>query len=378
MPRPIFSRDELNPTGKMYPGLTFPPIPETPVLNRPISPRENLQLMFEGRKPYWIPTSGWFFSDSNQFRPRMNLDNLGNRQVYDGGPKIPYEDYGKVIKSDWFDTVWIWGEAEGGSTYSHGNPKIKDMTRWEEFISFPNLDNMDWDTCASQNVKYLDVDKMNQLGITCGLWERLMALLDVVEACMALYEEDQKPAVHRFFDQYTDVLIDYIRRMADICNIHSVMLHEDWAHKRGPFFSPETAREMLLPYIQRIVDYCHSRGLSYEIHCCGASELLMPVFIETGADIWNGQSDANDLGGLAKKYKDSQMIFGVPIPILGPDANDDEIISAARAWVEEYKDCRVSTIIMRPNVEGIGPYNHHQKLLDAIYEFSRIAYQDED
>jgi len=378
MPRPKFSHDEFKTTGAMYPGVHIPPIPETPVLNRPISPLENWKLMFEGKKPYWIPTWGWFLSDINQFRPRFNLDNFGNRQVYDGGPEIPYHEIGDVVKSDWFDTVWIWGEDVRGATYSHGNPKVKDMTKWEEYVSMPDLDKMDWASCAEENKKYLGTNKMNQLGITCGLWERLMALMDVVEACIALYEEDQKPAVHRFFDQYTDVIIDYIRRMTEICNIQSVTLHEDWAHKLGPFFSPDTAEEMLLPYIKRIVDYCHSRGLSYEIHCCGACELLVPIFIETGADIWAGQTDLNDFSSYAKKYKDSQLIFGVPIPILGPQANDSEIRSAAQAWVDEYKDCRVTTVYMRPNVEGLTPYHHHQKLLDAIYEFSRIAYQDED
>jgi len=378
MPRPRFSREEFSPTGEMYPGVSLPPIPATPVLNRPISPLENWKLLFEGKKPYWIPTTGWFLSDTNHFRPRMNLDNLGNRQVFDGGPAINYTEYGDVIKSDWFDTVWIWGEDVMGATYAHGNPIIKDMNRWEEYVTMPDLDKMDWAACAEQNKKYLATNKLNQLGITCGLWERLMALLDVAEAAVALYDEDQKDAVHRFLDQYSNVIIDYIRRMNEICNLDCVMLHEDWAHKRGPFFSPDTAREMLLPYIKRIVDYCHSIGLAYEIHCCGACELLLPIFIETGADIWSGQQDLNDMGAYAKKYKDKQLIIGVELPILGENASDDEIRSAARAWVEEYKDCKVCSIYMRPNVEGLSPYFHHQKLLDAIYEFSRIAYQDED
>ena len=381
MPRPKFCSDEFEPTGKMYPGVAasfmgLSEIPETPVLNRPVSPMENWKLLFDGKKPYWIPKWGWFLSDTNQFRPRINPDNIANHQVFDGGPEFPYGDYGDVIKSDWFDLDWCWVGSIGGATVYPGKPKVPDITRWEDFVSMPDLDKMDWDTCAKQNVSFLDGDKMNQLGIQCGLWERLMALMDVVEASIALYDDDTKPAVHRFFDQYADFLIDYIRRIKEVCNINSVVLHEDWAHQRGPFFSPDTAREMLLPYTQRIVNYCHSSGLSYEIHCCGDCKLLIPVFIETGADIWGGQGDLNDLGGYAKKYKDSQLIFAVPLPDVGPEAEDSEVREAARKWVEEYRDCRIAASGMRPANESVKPY--HPDLADAIYEYSRKAYQDED
>jgi len=380
MARPKFSPEEFDPTGKMYPGVAtafkdLPEIPETPVRNRPVSPLENWKLLIEGGKPFWIPSWGWFYSDTNQFRPRINPDNIANHQVFDGGPRINYEELGAVVRSNWFDLEWHWIKEAGGVTVYPGKPKVPDITRWEEYVSIPDLDAMDWDTCARQNKEYLGVNKMSQLGIQCGLWERLMALMDVVEASIALYDDDLKPAVHRFFDQYANFLIEYIGRIADICNIHSVVLHEDWAHQRGPFFSPDTAREMLLPYTKRIVDFCHSRGLSYEIHCCGDCELLLPIFIESGADIWGGQSNLNDLGGYAKQYKDSKLIFAVPIPDLGPEASDSEVRAAARDWVEEYKDCRVATLAMRPVTEADKLF--HPGLLDAIYEFSRIAYQDE-
>ena len=380
MPRPKFNKDEFNTTGKMYPGINMKlmgmqSIPETPVLNRPITPLENFRLLFEGKKPYWIPVTGWTASEVNQFRPRINPDNIANHQVFDGGPPIAFETLGDVIHSDWFDLDWHWVESVGGATVQPGNPKIPDITEWEKYVSIPDIDAMDWDSCAKQNVEYLGSNKMNQLGIQCGLWERLMAAMDVVEASLALYEDDQKPAVHRFFDEYSRFLIAYIGRMADVCNIHSVVLHEDWAHQRGPFMAPELAREMLLPYIQRIVDYVHSRGMSYEIHCCGDCSMLIPIFIETGADLWSGQRDLNDLEGYAKKYKDSRVIFGIAPPDIGPEVSENDMRKAAREWVEEFRDCRITVSFRRPAADGAALY--HPGLQNAIYEFSRLTYQDE-
>ena len=381
MARPLFSPEEHNPTGRFYDSGTLTSflgieMPPEPVLNRPISPKENWRLLFDGKKPYWIPACGVMTPDVNMFRPRINGDNIANHQVFDGGPPFPYKDNGGVAKSDWFDIEWQFDGDIGGATVRPGNPKVTDITRWEKYVQMPDLDSMDWKTCAEQNVKYLDTNKMSQLGIQCGLFERLMALMDVAEACIALCDEKQKPSVHRFLDQYADFLIGYIGRMADVCNIDCVLIHEDWAHQRGPFMSPDMAREMLLPYSKRIVDYVHSRGMSYEIHCCGACELLVPVFIETGADIWFGQPRLNDMGGYAKKYKGSQLVFGVLAPELKPDASDEDVRIAASEWVDEFKDCRVACSNMRPFDEMDKPIN--MGIFPAIYEFSRIAYQNED
>ena len=382
MARPKFSPDEFKPTGKMYPGLNIKignlnGIPATPVPNRPIGPFENYKLIAEGKRPYWIPVVGSIMSDTAMFRPRINPDNVANHQVFDGGPRLDFSEYGDVIHSNWFNLDWYWVESIGGATVYPGAPKVPDITRWEDYVSIPKLDDMDWETCAKQNVEYLAGDRLNQLGIQCGLWERLIALMDAAEACIAVVDEDQKVGVHRFFDQYTELLIGYIGRMKDVCNITSVVQHEDWAHQMGPFISPNTAREMLLPYMRRIIDYVHSRGMLFEIHCCGDSRLLVPVFIETGADMWTGQDTLNDMGGYAKKYKDSRFVFGVPAPDIGPEVSEQEMRKAASDWVDEYKDCNVAVSFMRP-VGGPPPKPFHPGLREAIYEFSRIAFHNQD
>jgi hypothetical protein len=295
--------------------------------------------------------------------------------VFDGGPAYDYSSHGSII-AGLNDLEWNWIDDINGATMMPTQPKVPDINKWEEYISFPDLDEWDWETLREQNATYLGTNKLNTLGIQCGLWERLMAMMDVVEACIAMYDDDLKPGVHRFFDVYSDWIIDYIGRVKDVCDINSVVLHEDWAHQLGPFFSPDVAREMLLPYIQKIVNYVHSRGMAYEIHCCGACELLIPVFIETGADMWGGQTDLNDMGGYAKQYKGSHLIFGVPSPDLPPEASEAEAKEAARAWVDEYKDCRVSVGGMRPMAAGLAQPNPFMN--NAIYECSRLAFENED
>jgi hypothetical protein len=87
MARPAFSKDEFEVVG-MYPGIerfavvgTQITIPESPILNRPIPVRENWKLLLDGKKPYWIPSTGWIFCDQVQFRPRINPANVANHQI---------------------------------------------------------------------------------------------------------------------------------------------------------------------------------------------------------------------------------------------------------------------------------------------------------
>jgi len=386
MARPAFDPKELEPTGELYVGMAAGfdgmPMPPDPVLKRPIPVKQNLRMLLEGKRPYWIPTGGFFAADLQGFRPRINPDNIANHQIFDGGPEFSYEEagiiktsrYGDHIHSWWFDLDWITTDV-GGAMFLPGAPKIPDITEWEKYVQMPDLDSplMDWDSLAEQNAAYLGTDKMNQLGIQCGLWERLMALMDATDACMALYDEDLKPHTHRFLDAYCNFLIDYIKRIKDRVDIECVCIHEDWAHQRGPFFSAETASEMLVPYVKRITDFLHANDMFYEIHMCGATEKLIPCYLEAGVDIWSAiQPLLYDSLALVKEYKDEPLAFCVMPPRVTNDASDEEMREAAQKFVEDYKDCNL--MLMYFDMDPEAPM-YHFGYQNAIYEFSRKAFQ---
>jgi len=373
MARPPFDPSELEPTGKFYPGMSEffgIPMPPEPVFPRPIAPRENLKLALEGKKPYWIPTVGWLMCDMHQFRPRQCPDTIATHGHFDGGPVIDFAPLGNTVHSWWFDLDWVWEPNVAGATVLPRNPKVPDISHWEDYVSIPDLDKIDWDEMAEMNEEYLSSDKMNELGISCGLWERMIALMDVVNAAMALYEEESKAGVHRFLDAFSDFLCDYIGRVADRLPIQCVMLHEDWAHQRGPFFSMETAREMIVPYLKKITDYCHSRDIFFEIHMCGECSLIVPVMIEAGCDMWCGQTNLNDLLGLAKEYKDEKFLFGIGVPALPEGTSDEDARQAAKDFVEEVKDLHVGLFSMGPS--GNPNFSAY------IYQYAREAYAAEE
>lgn len=347
---------------------------------KPITPKENFRLLLTGKRPYWIPETslGPGNNDVRGFRPRICPDNVANHLVFDGEP--PYEDYHESnIEMGWFDIPWQYVPEVEGSTVKPGAPKVPDINEWEKYITFPDLDSYDWKTFGEKNKDYLNTNRMTQLCVfPGGPWERLMSMLDVENACVALIDEEQKDSVKRFLDKYADFVIDYIRRVIEVCNIDSVLLHDDWGHQNGPFFSLDTAMEMLVPYLKRIIDYVHSQKMLFELHSCGKNESLVPAYIAMGVDIWCPQP-INDYEMLVEKYKDAPIVFSLEVAAwsgairvpnqleVSDNPTAEEAYEKAQQWFDKFGKYHVAC-----------KYYSNPGFGKALYEISRKAYAQED
>lgn len=374
MPRTKFDpKNELIPIGQydriisndIEEAMGIPPMPPQPKFNRPVTPKENFKMALEGKTPYWIPFGGWMMNDMRLFRPRTYPDNVACRVLWDAEPCPEWP--GKIIRSSWFDLDWEFSPIAGGSTVHPGNPKVPDISKWEDYVSMPTLDGIDFKRSGEINKAYLGTDLFNQLGLTTGLWERLMSLMDVDNAAIAMIDDDQKEGVHRLFDQYTDLLIEFIQKTAEYTNLDCVLIHDDMGHQQSSFFSLDTCREMLVPYYKRITDAVHKLDLYFELHCCGKAQGLVPAMIEAGIDLWCPQN-MNDYEMLTRTYKDDPIMFGLREPDYPLDADRETIRKATRVFVDKFKDYRVAI--------NYAAFADGTNFLSAAYEFSRTAYQD--
>lgn len=371
---PLYSPEEQNVVGTNKLGASFvdmmsafgQPFPDTePVYNRPITPRENLKRLLNGKNPYWLPFAefgGFSTEDVQCFFPRQIPDNHVCHLCVDGGDTAcQYPSL--ILNSSWFDLEWEFVPVTGGATVHPGNPKIIDMSEWEKTVKLPDLDAVNWKEMGSMNQEYLNTDKFNMLNILNGPWERLMSLMDVENAAIALIDESQEEGLHRFFDAYCDFLDAYIGRVTENCRIDGVLMHDDWGHQNGPFFSHQTAENMLFPYLKRIVESCHKRGLFYEQHSCGRNETFIDLYVKAGVNLYCPQ-DINDFDDLLERAKGSQLMIGIPFPDLPMDADPGMIKEEAVKWFEHYKDYRfVSSSFLA-----------HPVLSAEIYELSRKEY----
>ena len=107
----------------------------------------------------------------------------------------------------------------------------------------------------------------------------------------------------------------------------AVLWGMDFSYNSGPMISPETFREICLPYIRKRVKSVHGRGLKVLKHACGNNNLLLDYFIEAGYDCY--QSIQKSAGmGLAALKRD----YGKKIALWG-GVQVEHLIAGTRAEV---------------------------------------------
>ena len=304
-----FTADELEVVGQ------FPGFGKLARFNTPITPRENLLRLYAGKTPMWIPSPG----EMATIKVDCDPENLAR------SPSGGVDGYG---------VEWIFVEAAGGAMVKPGNPKVKDIAEWDTCVTVPDPDSWDWQGSVARQMKDLS-DPTLMHGITFGscLFERLIAVMDFENAAVALIDDEQKEDVHRFFRAVTDSRLKYYRNCKKRFNPDCVNFNDDWGSQRAEFFSVETAREMLVPYVKEAIDCAHSLGMYADLHCCGFVESFVPFFIEEGFNSWGGQP-LNDKPKLKKMYPGS-FIFTHTVD-LAPDASDEDVDKAVTKFMEEF------------------------------------------
>lgn len=336
-----------------------------PRYDRPATPRENFISMLKGEAPQWIPN---FSYDAQPFCPRMIPDNIARGMVMDAEPMEGIQKGGL----DMFGVDWEFEPLVGGSMVKPGNPKCPDICEWEKYITFPDLDTWDWAHASEVNAPYFDGGRLIEFTIFSGLFERLISFLDFEGAAMALLDEDQQDAVHSLFDKLCTFYDDYISRVKKYFpQVDLICLHDDWGSQRAPFFSLATCREMLVPYMKRIVESCHKNGFFFHLHSCGKNEMIVPAMVEAGMDMWIPQP-MNDFDYLLKNFND-KLVLSVSPPTLTEELDDEAIIAVCKKYVE-------STLVSsKPRVlcfvsSALRKYPSVAKMLDYLYPISREYY----
>ena len=324
-----FTPDELTPK-------SFVPTPFGPpvaVLSTPISYKENVLRMYAGKIPMWAPFSS---GDITRVMAYADPERVA-RSKGDGTPR-----------TDGWGVDWIFVDVAGGAMVKPGKPLVTDINRWEEQVkSIPDPDTWDWEAAYEKVKGSIDDEHATMVTNPGCLFERLIALMDFENAAVALIDDEQKEGVHRLFRAVTDIhkkMYYYIRKYfhTEIANFN-----DDWGSQRAEFFSEETAREMLFPYIKEMCDYVHSLGMYWDLHCCGFVEGLVGLFAEAGYDSWGGQP-MNDKYKLKKLYGDKMLFTGhINCPPGTPVEEQDKIIREFfdtigednRVFVEPNRDC---------------------------------------
>ena len=299
------------------PGLYgMAPFP-TRKLKTPISPKENFLLFWKGEKPLWIPNMG---TDFQTIQPMVMPDAQAR---VNGG-------------LDWFGIDWEYEPKSNAAMVRPGTRRLSEISNWEKELVWPDLSAIDWQKDFEENYKgKLSSELVTNFVIVNGLYERLADMTSFEDTLCAFVDEEESEFVASLFDKLTDFHLELMRIARDVYGATVITFHDDMGTQRSSFFSPDTFREVMMPHYKRMNQAAHEMGLCVMFHSCGNVGNLLPYYIESGFDIWEGQDSSNDKDALSKLYsKDIAMEFMV----LNPNMDDEKMDAAIETFLNRARN----------------------------------------
>jgi hypothetical protein len=352
-------QDELRITGAYKTFPLFGSKPESPIYNTPITRTENLKRALR-REQLWTPTT----SEIEMFAPKIIPDNVARGVVIET-EKIDNDT--QAGGPDFFNVAWEYiPKVQGSMVRAELPPKVPDITRWEEHITFPDLSLYDWDGTFARNREFLIPERPTMIFMMNGLFERLISLMGFEDAAIALIDDDMKPSVHRFFEKLCEFYDAYLSMYMKYHHFDVVCFHDDWGSQRAPFFSTDLVREMILPYLKHMFATIHGHGTVVVFHSCGKIEPLVPLMIEAKTDIWAGQQ-MNDQIGILKEYGNDIMLEAGPLQI-GELYEKEEVPPLIEKFLEDFGPYLKSV--------QLNNYFHAKTIYEAVYPYARKAFAE--
>lgn len=204
---------------------------------------------------------------------------------------------------DWFGVKYAYDPLIKSWSVPCDPRVVSDVTRWEEELKFPDLDNIvDWEALAKEEAadEQTRETKIYSVLLQCGVYERFHSLLGMENAMMALLEEPE--ASKAMLDAIGDYRCRLIEKFIDYYKPDIIRNHDDYGTQIALQMNPDTWREMIKPQLKKIADLCHSKGVFYEQHSCGIIEPVVEDIMEIGADSFQGMH-INNVPMLLEKTK---------------------------------------------------------------------------
>ena len=270
----------------------------------PMTERENLLRVIEGKEPAWVPRKGIvpFAELDPEKHPPCCQD--ARAELF---PTKRSPSGGRV---DMFGVEYSPTEDTGGQELPTPNRFIlDDIRKWKDVIKLPSLDGFDWRAAAEKAVEHIDrTQSCVQMGAAGGFFMPLMNTMGFTEGLIALQEEPEE--VMEFYDYLATYYETIIANMIDYIKPDIFRLGDDIAAAQRPFVSLEMYKKLIKPFTARMAKFGTDRGLPVDMHCCGRCDIFIEDWIDMGVKIWNPAQVMNDLAGVKKKYGNSFVLTG--------------------------------------------------------------------
>jgi len=269
---------------------------------------------------------------------------------------------------DYWGCWWEFEQDIMGASPLPGRQPCKDITKWREQVTFPDIEAIDW---SGAEIFTSRLDRENKLSLffwESGPFERLHALVGFQEALEAMYEEPE--AFNELMQAITDFRVAMIPKIKEHYNPDIIINLDDFGHQTNSFMSKEAFREFIFPYDKQVGDAIKANGMIYCHHSCGKIDGLMDEIVEMGPQMILGLfAPYNDQKAVVEKYGDKLIFIGATNAQRVDMTDDDDVLrEEARIYTENFAP--TGSMIFDPgtmNPEKAGPMNDEFKKIRDQY-----------
>jgi uroporphyrinogen decarboxylase len=167
------------------------------------------------------------------------------------------------------------------------------------------------------------------------LFERAWFLygMDNILCEMLLNPERMKRLLRAFTDYHKKVMDGYAKAGA-----HGYFTSDDLGTQTTLIFSREVFRDQYLPLYEELVDHCHSLGMHFWLHVCGAVTDLLDDFVSIGLDVLHPiQPVAMNQQEVARKYRNKlTFLAGIDVQYLLPEGTVEDVAKGTKALIDTF------------------------------------------
>jgi uroporphyrinogen decarboxylase len=168
------------------------------------------------------------------------------------------------------------GQSRGERTWV--NESKGPVTTWEEFETYPWPEPGNLDTSP---IEWMDRNLPDDMCLTTGchsIFEQMFWLMGIEGLSYALV--DAPKLVEAVADKAGEIYLAAAKVFVQFDRIRLLFGGDDMGFKTTTLVSPQTLRELVLPWHKKITRVAHDAGRLNILHSCGKIEALMPDLIE--------------------------------------------------------------------------------------------------
>ena len=196
----------------------------------------------------------------------------------------PFRTFADGVFEDYWGIRSKHLKAAHGSYDMHVHTPLWDAMSIEDLEkhAWPWPDIFDYSVMRGQCAQYEGYAVMYE---GADLFTRPCILRNIENVMLDMIERPEM--AHYLFEKFTAFYCEDITRALEATHRGFDIYCEwsDYGTQRGLLMSISMFRTFAAPYLKRLIDLCHSAGVKFMLHSCGAIRELIPDFIALGVDI---------------------------------------------------------------------------------------------